>query len=254
VLVVLSSLATLLGSLLAVRLAPLKPGSLAHLLAGVGGFLLASAFLDLIPHVAEEQGPQWLPLVLVGYLLLLGVESLLPTRAHPEGVLPGGASRGWPHAGPPAPGGSASFWGALLGLSAHAFFDGVALMGGLGAGLARGLPLVLAISLHKIPEGFTLGALGCQALGQPRLAAWSGGLLTLATLVGAWVTLVLERVAWALESALLPLAAGALIYIGATEMVPAVHHERGFSGGAAALAGALLFYLSALAARGLGLE
>lgn len=251
VLVALSSLATLLGSLMAVRLRPLKPARLAHLLAGVAGFLLASAFLDLVPHVAEEQGAQWLPFVLVGYLLVFAAESLFPAHAHPEELGPG-TRGGWSSG--LAAGGPASFLAALFGLSVHAFFDGVALMGGFAAGFSSGLLILLAVTLHKVPVGFSLGALGRETLRKRRLAAWSGGVLALATLAGALATLAVGRGVTAAEAALLPLAAGALIYIGATDMIPATHHDAGRTQGLAAVAGAILFYLSVLAVRALGLQ
>lgn len=248
----LSSLATLLGSLLAVRLRPLKPARLAHLLAGVAGFLLASAFLDLIPHVAEEQGARWLPFVLVGYLLVFAAESLFPAHAHPEELAPGARGGAWP--GGLTSGGPASFFAALAGLSVHAFFDGVALMGGFTAGFASGLLVLLAVTLHKVPVGFSLGALGRETLRGRRLAAWSGGVLALATVTGAVATLALGRGAAVAEPALLPLATGALIYTGATDMIPATHHDAGRTQGVAAVVGAILFYLSVLGVRAVGLE
>ncbi|HEY8531748.1 MAG TPA: ZIP family metal transporter, partial [Limnochorda sp.] len=237
---------------LAVRLRPLKPARLAHLLAGVAGFLLASAFLDLVPHVAEEQGAQWLPFVLVGYLFVFAAESLFPAHAHPEELGPGTKGAGW--SGSLAGGGPVSFLAALFGLSVHAFFDGIALMGGFAAGFSSGLLVLLAVTLHKVPVGFSLGALGRETLRRRRLAAWSGGVLALATLAGAAATLAVGRAVAAAEPALLPLAAGALIYIGATDMIPATHHDAGRTQGVAAVAGAILFYLSVLAVRALGLE
>ncbi|WP_144440339.1 ZIP family metal transporter [Limnochorda pilosa] len=246
---------------MAVRVAPLRPDRMAHLLAGVAGFLLAAAFLDLIPHVAEEAGARWLPFVFVGYLLVYAAESLFPAHLHPdehaEHRPAGNAARkargGRGSRGGLPSGGPAAFFAALGGLSVHAFFDGVALMGSFAAGLSSGVLVLLAVTFHKFPVGFSLGALGRGGARSGSLAGWSGGVLALATLIGALTVLLLGNLAAGAEPGLLPLAAGALIYIGATDMIPASHGETGRAQGVYSLLGAIAFYLSLLLVRSAGL-
>ena len=61
---------------------------------------------------------------------------------------------------------------ALVGLSLHAFFDGVAISSGFLVTPALGVLIALAVVLHKVPEGVTIASL-MLAAGRTRRTARS---------------------------------------------------------------------------------
>jgi len=111
---------------------------------------------------------------------------------------------------------------ALLGLSLHTFFDGVAIASGFLASQRLGLLLFLAVLVHKLPEGVTIASMmlaGGQ--GKGRAIASAAG-LGLATLLGAVVT---ESVG-PLARHGLGLSAGVTLYVAASNLVPEFQNRR----------------------------
>src|SRR5438445_5382356 len=139
-------------------LAPLR-----YFVAGGAGFMLAAAFVRMLPESARVEHA--FLFVLIGYF---GVHLFEHTVAphfhfgeeiHPEALLR-------PSAG----------YLALLGLGVHTLFDGVAIAAGFMIGPALGALLSLAVLLHKVPEGFTIASI-MLAGGQSRAAAVGAGAL-----------------------------------------------------------------------------
>jgi len=204
-------------------LAPLR-----YFVAGGAGFMLAAAFVRMLPESAQV--PHAFLFVLIGYF---GVHLFEHTVAphfhfgeeiHPEALLR-------PSAG----------YLALLGLGVHTLFDGVAIAAGFMIGPALGTVLFLAVLLHKVPEGFTIASI-MLAGGQSRGAAvGSGALLGVLTLTGAVATgfLAAQHVAYALA-----LSAGVTIYVAASDLIPEVNREGGPALGWTVFAGLVLFALA----------
>jgi zinc transporter ZupT len=207
----LAGLSSLLGGLLALVRKHAPPGYAESTLAAVAGFLLAAAFLDLIPEVAEES-PAALAFVFGGYLLVYLAESLVPSHAHAGAHL---------RSGPRLP--QQAGLAAMLGLALHSYFDGVALAAGTMTDTGTGILLLVAISIHQLPVGFGLATI-MRAAGYER---WSS-LMATAALLAATVAGGVSAVAFSaahpgMEAATLAFAAGTFIYIGATDMIPASH-------------------------------
>ena len=218
------------------------PGALLRRLTAMGaGFLLAAVILEVIPEVgadwAGETGTAmgWL---LAGYLLLqLAEHTIAPhfhfgeethhDKMHQRGV----AIK------------------ALLGLSIHAFFDGVAMAAGLLTSLRLGLVLFVAVVLHKIPEGFTIASIMISA-GRDQRAAWRATLLiAAATVAGILMVTVFEP---AIRYAL-PFSAGVTLYVAASDLIPEVNREyeddqarRSIPASIFVFAGVALFYVTHL--------
>ncbi len=188
------------------RHAPLR-----YFVAGGAGFMLAAAFVRMLPE--STRVPHAYLFVLLGYF---GVHLFEHTFAphfhfgeetHPEALLR------------PAAG-----WLAVLGLGVHTLFDGVAIAAGFMVSPALGAVLFLAVVVHKIPEGFTVASI-MLASGYSRAAAvGAGGALGVLTVGGALLTgLVAEQhVGYALA-----LSAGVTIYIAASDLIPEVNREGG---------------------------
>lgn len=185
---------------------------LKYFLALGAGFMLAAAFLEVIPESLRLAGPQALFLVLVGYFLVhLFEHTLAPhfhfgEETHVHELAP-------QHAGITA----------LLGLVIHTFFDGVAIASGFLVSTWLGGVIFLAVFLHKLPEGFTVSSL-MLASGQSRRAALLASvLLGAATLAGVLLMTGLRgQVGYAL-----PLSGGVTLYVAASDLIPEVNREPG---------------------------
>src|ERR1700722_15519881 len=185
---------------------------LKYFLALGAGFMLAAALLEILPESVALTGSPAYFLVLVGYFLVHFFEHTLAPHfhfgeeTHVEHFVPD-------HAG----------ISALLGLSIHTFFDGVAIASGfLVSGWLGGI-IFLAIFLHKVPEGFTVASL-MLASGQSRRAAFvSSAILGAATMAGMGLMFVLRS---AVDDAL-PLSAGVTLYVAASDLIPEVNREPG---------------------------
>ena len=183
---------------------------LKYFLALGAGFMLAAAILEILPESVELSGNRAYLLTLIGYFIVHFFEHTLAPHfhfgeeTHVEHFVPN-------HAG----------ISALLGLSIHTFFDGVAIASGFLVSSWLGGIIFLAIVLHKIPEGFTVASL-MLASGQSRRTALLASIwLGAATLAGVLLMgLLHSQVAYAL-----PVSAGVTLYVAATDLVPEVNRE-----------------------------
>src|ERR687891_260046 len=134
------------------RYAPLR-----YFVAGGAGFMLAAAFVRMLPEAAQV--PHAFVFVLLGYFgVHLFEHTVAPhfhfgEEVHHEALLR-------PSAG----------YLAVLGLGVHTLFDGVAIAAGFMIGTSLGVLLFLAVLVHKLPEGFTVASI-MLASGHSRLAA-----------------------------------------------------------------------------------
>jgi ZIP family zinc transporter/zinc and cadmium transporter len=203
--------ANVLGGLLIVR-REWSREYLNYFVALSAGFMLAAAFLEMIPEAMRLAGEPALLLVLVGYFLVHFFEHTLAPHfhfgeeTHLEEMVPH-------HVG----------YAALLGLLIHTFFDGVAIGSGFLVSSWLGVVIFDAGFLHKLPEGYTDASL-MLASGQSRRVAFSASaMLGAATLAG----LLLMNVLKAQVGHALPLSAGVAVYVAASDLMPEVNREPG---------------------------
>jgi len=183
---------------------------LKYFLALGAGFMLAASLLEILPESVALAGNRAYALALIGYFIVHFFEHTLAPHfhfgeeTHVEEFVP-------EHAG----------ISALLGLSIHTFFDGVAIASGFLVSGWLGWIIFVAIVLHKIPEGFTVATL-MLASGRSRQTALLAAMwLGVATVAGVLLMGVLHsRVGYAL-----PISAGVTLYVAATDLVPEVNRE-----------------------------
>jgi len=194
-----------------------------HGLAFGAGFMIAVVIGGVLPEVYEGGSPAAPLFVLAGFLAVhLAQHVVIPHFHFGEET----------HAVPPAAGMS-----ALVGLSLHTFFDGVAIASGFLVSPELGAMLALAVLLHKVPEGVAISSL-MLAAGQARRRAFAAaGVLGAATIAGVLVT----GLAAPLARHGLAVSAGMTLYVAASNLIPEFQAKRGwgrplaFFGGALAL-------------------
>jgi ZIP family zinc transporter/zinc and cadmium transporter len=193
-------------------------------LAFGAGFMLAVALLGVMPEVLESSASSAI-YVLLGYLVVHLAQHVLTPHLHF-----GEETHTVSHAAGTS---------ALLGLSLHTFFDGVAIASGFLVSGQLGVLLFLAVLLHKLPEGVTIASV-MVAGGSTRGRAIGGAaILGAATILGVLLT---ERVApLALHG--LAISAGVTLYVAASNLVPHFQARRGWVTAVAFFGGALSFFL-----------
>jgi len=227
-----------LGGFLITRSPVANQQRLRYLIALGAGFMLAAIFLEVIPEVTNQWNENVgtaMGLVLAGYLLLQFVEHTVAPHfhfgeeTHTEEMLRRGAAMT-----------------AVVALSVHTFFDGVAIASGLLTSFRLGLLLFIAILLHKIPEGFTVASIMLSSGRDNRAALRATLLIAAATFAGiVSIILVLPAVRYAL-----PFSAGVTLYVAASDLIPEVNRDGRLEGGMRVsllvFAGVALFYLAHL--------
>ena len=204
---------------------------LKRLVAIGAGFMLAAVVLEAIPEIVEIWPDRtgiamvWL---LSGYLLIqLAEHALAPhlhfgEEVHPEEVGRRGVATT-----------------AVLGLTIHAFFDGVTIASGILTSFRLGVFLSLAVLIHKLPEGFTVASIVLSSGQSERTAVRATILVAAATFAG----IVLVVIAQPLVTYTLPLSAGVTLYVAASDLIPEVNQEGGVKASLLVLAGVALFYI-----------
>jgi ZIP family zinc transporter/zinc and cadmium transporter len=194
-------------------------------LAFGAGFMLAVALLGVMPEVLRDSGGAAI-YVLLGYLAVHLAQHVVTPHFH-FGEETHRVSR------------SAGI-SALLGLTLHTFFDGVAIASGFLVSGQLGILLFLAVLLHKLPEGVTIASV-MVAGGQSRGRAIGGAVaLGAATVLGVILT---ERMA-PLARHGLAISAGVTLYVAASNLVPEFQAKRGGYTAVAFFGGALAFFVA----------
>ncbi len=230
-----AALADVLGGLILVR-ANWPRTYLRYFVALGAGFMLAAAFLEMIPE-SYRLSFRWTPmLVFGGYCVIHLLEHTITPHFHfgEETHSDEFLSR--------ATGNS-----VVGGLAVHSLFDGVAIASGFVLSDWLGWVIFIAIFLHKMPEGFTVASV-MLASGRSRAAALVSAIVVAsATLAGILVINWLPG--WVRAG--LPISAGVAIYVAATDLVPEVNREPGIGMALVFFGGVALFLFFEFLAHGL---
>ena len=194
-------------------------------LAFGAGFMLAVTVLGVMPEVFKAS-PSAALYVLFGYFAVHLAQHVFTPHFHFGEET---------HRVSPAAGHT-----ALLGLTLHTFFDGVAIASGFLVSGRLGILLFLAVLLHKLPEGVTIASV-MVAGGQSRGRAVAGA----AVLGGATVLgVLLTELVGPLARHGLAISAGVTLYVAASNLVPEFQGKRGWLTALAFFGGAVGFFVT----------
>ncbi len=187
----------------------------AYFASFAAGVLIAVSFLHIVPKSFAMNGhaPAYL---FAGYLAMLGINRFIgayvcdkpQTADYALGLVP------------------------LFGIGFHSFLDGVIYSVGFSVSALTGVLVVVGMVLHEFPEGivtYTLLVRGGFSERQSFRLAMAAAAVS--TPVGTLVSYpFVSRIDEPVLGLLLALSAGALIYVGATHLLPQAEREpRRFS-------------------------
>lgn len=201
------------------------------LLAFGTGVLLGAAFCHMIPEAVEGLGGGVGMAVLAGFLCIYVMERFVMVHPCEE------EHCAFHHMG----------MAAFLGITVHALIDGFA----LGAGLSvpsLGLPVTLAILLHKLPASVSLTGILLHCRYPRRRIAIMAILFSFATPVGALVSwLFLSNLQGDALHYAVAFSAGTFLAIATADLLPQIHSpaEGRWANLAALFAGILAMWASA---------
>ncbi len=190
------------------------------------GAMLGAAFLDLLPHLFENNpNPgRTAAFILFGILVFFMLEKLMLWRHHHhgEGESDAGALEGHAHAHAEHDHGR-SGWMVIFGDSFHNFTDGVIIAGAFLADVKIGIVTSIAIIAHEIPQeiGDFLVLLN-SGFSKARALLWNV-LSGMAAVVGALLAFfMLSSVSgWIPE--ILAFATASMIYVAVADLIPGLH-------------------------------
>jgi len=189
-----------------------------HHLAGVAaGALLGAAFMQLLPAALLQRGvvsSVFLSLVaaFVGFFFL---DKFLWRHGYRVGANP-----------PPRLLAMLNLFGDGL----HNLMIGMVIAAAFASEPTVGLAAAIAVTLHEVPQELGDSAVLVGAGVSVRRAVWLNFLSGSVAVVGAMVTLAIGERVEGFTTALLPIAAGSLLYIAASDLVPELQRERTATG------------------------
>jgi zinc and cadmium transporter len=215
----LSSLAGLSGGALLMLKERFTRRISTYLVSFATGAILAAALLDMIPEGLEMFSDIDLAFILIlsGIVLFFVLEKLLLWHHHHHHH--DDARHGHHHDEPKG-------YLIAVGDSLHNFVDGIILAASFLIDISLGVVTTIAILVHEIPQ--EMGDFGAMLhLGFSRARTIIVNVIAaLASLVGAVLTFFLAQLAEGIAAPVLFVAAGTLIYIAASDLIPELHKER----------------------------
>jgi zinc transporter ZupT len=246
----LAALANVFGGLILFpsRVHTTYKAGIKYLLALGAGFMLAVTFIEIVPKTVqiwqkthpESSEDLYVPmlLLLIGYMVTQFFEHTiaphfhLGEEVHTDHLIS-----------------TRSAYSGVGGFFIHTFFDGISIAAASQIDVKIGFLVFLAVFLHKLPEGFTVGSMMIAAGKGRRGVMIATSLIGLTTLFGVLLFGLLGPILGFSVAYALPLASGVTLYVAASDLIPEVNHHGGRRPlvSLSVFAGVALFFLLHLA-------
>lgn len=206
----IAGLANVAGGLLLLRV---RAERFLHGFVAFGaGFLIAVVLMEMVPEsllASSVAGPWW---ILGGFCGVHLLEHTLVSHFHFGEET---HTHEFLH--------RSTAYSVTFGLTAHTFFDGIAIASGFAFSNALGWLIFTGIILHKLPEGFTVSSI-MLASGRSASKAFAAACaLGISTVAGVGAIHLLPQLA----AVGLPLSAGVALYVAGTDLLPEVNRAHG---------------------------
>jgi zinc transporter ZupT len=185
---------------------------LSYFIALGSGFMLATVIIEMIPQSLALAPSGGSVLILTGYFIVHVFEHSLPAHFHF-----GEETHHHEFLNPRV------MKSAVAGLTIHSFFDGVSIASGFLVSNWLGAIISGAMIIHNIPEGFTIASVVKAAGKTGRAGMGAAGALAIAKVLGVLTMTMTQR----FVNVGLALAAGATLYVAASDLIPEVNKGRG---------------------------
>ncbi len=115
----------------------------------------------------------------------------------------------------------------LLGIGFHSFLDGMIYSITFSVSIFTGILAAIGMVLHEFPEGIITYLLLLRGGGNPKQSFWLAFLAAaVSTPLGTLVSFpIINRISPSLLGTMLSISAGALVYVGATHLLPQAERE-----------------------------
>jgi zinc and cadmium transporter len=186
------------------------------------GALLGAVFLDILPHLFENNPhpENAAGLLLAGILVFFLLEKVLLWRHHHHH---GGEDEGEHGHGEHDHGRSG--WMIVFGDAFHNFTDGVIIAGAFLADIRLGIVTSLAIIAHEIPQEIGDFLILLHSGFGKKKALLLNLLSSLGTVLGALLGYAMLRDAREWVPTMLALAASSMIYVAVADLIPGLHRK-----------------------------
>lgn len=182
-----------------------------YFMSFAAGVLITVSFVHLIPR-SFEMNPLSPVYLLAGFFALYGLNRLITIMVCNEmdapdlsfGLIP------------------------MLGIGFHSFLDGVIYSVTFNVSIFTGVLAAIGMVLHEFPEGIvTFLLLGKGGMPKRRASAFAFIAAAISTPIGTLLSFpFIQRIEKPTLGALLGLSSGALVYVGASHLLPAVEKEN----------------------------
>lgn len=210
------------------------PKRLQELLLALGaGFILALVFMKLIPASIAALGEMAAVYIMIGFAAIHFFEHTVVGHLHfgEETHTDVMVSR-------------VASLSAFVGLLIHAFFDGFSISVGMQFDYFLGVLIFVAVLLHKLPEGLTIGSIMLSAGHTRRTVLLATIGLGSATMLGVCTVFFFSKVDAYLTGAAFAFSAGAAAYVGASDLIPEINKSESRLPPFVVFFGMLLFYVT----------
>jgi len=208
------SFVSFVGIIVLARKKEISSSTLGLLVSFAAGAILATVFFDLIPEAFEGLGT--LTWVLVGIILFFIFESFVHWHHHGEDIQRHEHNKKSKHV---------AFLN-LIGDAIHNFVDGVVIAASFIVSTATGMATTLVIGLHEIPQELGDFAILVKGGLSKKKAIFfnflSAVFVILGGILGYFFLVQIEN----LLPYFISLAAGGLLYIATTDILPELHKEE----------------------------
>ncbi len=194
------------------------------------GLILGIAFFHLFPE-SLKLSENALLFIFMGFLLFYLLETIIVLHSGSEIHF---KEKDDPH--------HAKGMVMFSGLFLHSLLDGIIIGVGFEIDPKVGLLTSLGVILHELPEGVTSFSLLITSI-KRKTALKLSIAVALATPLGALISLTfISALSEAIVGLLLAMAGGTFLYVGASDLIPETHEEKGFRNAGFLLLGVLFLY------------